>query len=90
MSFSVPKYTFSRDTVALWDALGKCHCVHLTDEETKAKDLPKVTWWVHGGPRRSDPSILPVPCLLVPSQAKEALLVIGPPSHPPVPAALWG
>lgn len=43
MSLSVPKYTFSRDTVALWDALGKCHCVHLTDEETRAKDLPKVT-----------------------------------------------
>lgn len=49
-SLSIPTYEVSLDTVALWDGLSEYHYLPLTDEETKAKDLPKVTWRGNGSP----------------------------------------
>lgn len=85
MSLSVPECTFSRDIVAFWGALGKCHYVYWTDEETEAEDLPKVTWWVRDGPWRSDPPFC-LCCRPALSQAQEAFPVTRPPCHPPGPA----
>lgn len=71
-SLSIPKYMFSLDMVALWDGLGKCHYLLLKDEETKAKDLPKVTRWVSGSLGDPAPPFCSplLPCLLVPTKVE--------------------
>lgn len=71
-SLSIPKYMFSFDTVALLVELGTSHYLPWTKEETKAKDLPKVMWWVSGNPGDpARPFCSPlVPCLLVPTKVE--------------------
>lgn len=84
-SLSVLKYIFSFDTQAFRGGLGKCHYLHLTDEETKVKELPGS----HGGLMAGlgDPtpiSCFPlVLCLRVPTKVKEGVLATRPPGHPP-------